>query len=242
MAAIDGKTVLVTGAASGLGKAWAEGFHADGAKVIAVDIQQKGLAPLADQGIVTIQTDVSKEDQVRRAVETAVGKTGRIDVLFNNAGHSLRSTLDEMATGAFEHLLAVHLFGVIYGMRHALPHMRRQNYGRIINTISRAAEVCGAGVSAYSAAKAGIWAASRSISREVERHDILINLLMPSPSNTAFWEQAMPQLQPPEATYPTALKLATFDETGPNGKVFLDGEEYDLFNSENHPHHDDEHH
>ena len=114
-------------------------------------------------------------------------------------------------------------------MRYALPHMQAAGYGRIINTISRAVEASGPRGAAYAAAKAAIWSATRSVAREFAEGDILINMLIPGPTNTAIWGRDMPQMQSAEVTYPTAKMLATLPVDGPRGKVFWDEKEYPLF-------------
>ena len=230
---LEDKTIVITGAASGLGRAWTEGFLKEGATVVAADINEKALGDLAGGKLHTIVTDVAREEQVKRMVAFAVERTGRIDVLFNNAGVAYQMTLEDAPDGAFEKHVAIHLFGCVNGMRAALPHMRRQNYGRIINTISRGAETDVPRTSAYAASKAAMWAASRVTAREVGDCDILVNLLVPGPTNTAIWGIPVPDLQPPEATYPTARMLATLPAGGPTGKVFWDEAEYPLFNPDN---------
>ena len=118
-------------------------------------------------------------------------------------------------------------------MRYAIPVMREQGHGRIINTISRNAETDVPTTSAYAAAKAGIWSASRVAAKEVADTDILINMLIPGPTNTKIWGKEMSHLQEPKETYPTAKKLVLLEQGGPNAKVFWDEKEYLMFNQEN---------
>ena len=227
------KTILITGAASGLGKAWSKKFSEEGARVFACDINEEGLTELKDLGIDTQVIDVSSASHVQSFVESAITDTGKIDVLFNNAGMGFGHKLDSFPDGAFEHHVSVHLFGTVYGMRYALPLMQRQGYGRIINTISRNAETNVEKTSAYSAAKAAIWSATRVAANENIDHNILINMIIPGPTNTNIWGKDMPHLQSPEDTYPTARLLACLEEGGPTGKVYWNEKEYPMFNQEN---------
>ncbi|MCZ6619085.1 MAG: SDR family NAD(P)-dependent oxidoreductase [Gammaproteobacteria bacterium] len=228
-----GKTILITGAASGLGRAWSEGFLAEGAMVVAADIDTIGLKSLKKIGAHCIETDVSNSKDVETMVDFAITATGRLDVLFNNAGVGFVTRIEDLRDDQFENHVAIHLFGTVNGMRYAIPHMRRAGYGRIVNTISRGAEFATARNSAYSAAKAAIWAATRSAAEEVEEANILINMLIPGPTNTAIWGRDMPDLQGPQVTYPTAKMLATLPADGPRGKVFWNEQEYRLFSPEN---------
>jgi NAD(P)-dependent dehydrogenase (short-subunit alcohol dehydrogenase family) len=227
------KTILITGAASGLGKAWSKKFSEEGARVFACDINEEGLTELKDLGIDTQVIDVSSASHVQSFLDSAITDTGKIDVLFNNAGMGFGYKLDSFPDGAFEHHVSVHLFGTVYGMRYALPVMQRQGYGRIINTISRNAETNVEGTSAYSAAKAAIWSATRVAAKENIDHNILINMIIPGPTNTNIWGKDMPHLQSPEDTYPTARLLACLEEGGPTGKVYWNEKEYPMFNQEN---------
>lgn len=230
---IEGKTIVITGAANGIGRAWAEMFKADGAEVIACDKDQNKLQELDKLGVTTVLADVSKPKEVESFIDLAINETGKIDALFNNAGMGFGSKLEDSPDGGFEHHVAVHLFGAVYGMRYAIPYMREQGYGRIINTISRNAETDVPTTSAYAAAKAGIWSASRVASKEVADTDILINMLIPGPTNTQIWGKEMSHLQDPEETYPTAKMLALLEKGGPSGKVFWDEKEYLMFGQEN---------
>ena len=154
------KTIVITGAGNGIGRAWALKFHQEKAHVVAADIDIKSLESLSDIGISTKNVDVRDSTQVRELITDTQSKTGRVDVLFNNAGIAFGPKLENARQGKFEDHIAVHLFGCIYGMRAAIPIMRYQAYGRIINTVSRNAEFDVPGTSAYSAAKSAIWAAS----------------------------------------------------------------------------------
>ncbi|MAI16579.1 MAG: hypothetical protein CMP94_04260 [Gammaproteobacteria bacterium] len=225
------KTILITGAASGLGRAWAQGFSADGATVIAADINGEGLVEVP--AALRITVDVSKADDVERMIATTVKQTGRIDILFNNAGLGFNKRLENSELGDFEQHVAVHLFAMVNAMRAAIPHMRAQNFGRIINTISRNAEYDTIGTSAYAAAKAGMWAASRVAAAELSDTNILINMLIPGPTRTAIWGKDMAHFQEPPATYPTARMLASFAKGGPSGKVFWNEAEYPMFQEGN---------
>lgn len=224
-----GTTIAITGAGSGLGKAWSRGFLADGASVIAADVDPTGLTELEALGAVAVVCDVADEAGVQAMIAAAVEHTGRLDALFNNAGFGMNRPFSEVPAGEFERHVAVHLYGMIYGMRHALPVMRRQGSGRIINTISRAAEFAAPRNAAYAAAKAGMWAATRSVCREVVEEDIRINMLIPGPTNTAIWGRDMPHMQSAEATYPTARLLATLPKGGAHGEVFWDEKPYPIF-------------
>ena len=223
------KTIVITGAASGLGKAWAKGFMADGAKVVATDINAEGLEELKALGAITLVCDVTNETDVKNSIETALSETGRLDVMFNNAGIGINRPFLEIPEDEFEKQIRIHLFGMVYGMRYALPVMLKQDYGRIVNTISRGAEFAAAKNGAYAAAKAGMWAATRSVCEEIQNKNILINMLIPGPTNTGIWGKDMPQMQSPDVTYPTAKMLATLPSGGPHGDVYWDEKPYPIF-------------
>ncbi|MCB1645032.1 MAG: SDR family oxidoreductase [Pseudomonadales bacterium] len=225
------KTIVITGAASGLGNAWAKGFLAEGAAVVAADIDADGLKELQAQGARTYVADVSAEQQVKDLIQFAVSETGRLDVLFNNAGFGNNKPFLDIPEGDFERHLAVHVNGALYGMRYAIPVMLQQGGGRIINTLSRAAEISGPRNAAYAAAKAALWSLSHSVAAELGSETLLINMLIPGPTNTAIWGRDMPQMQTAEVTYPTARMMATMADGGGSGKVYWDEQEYPLFRS-----------
>jgi NAD(P)-dependent dehydrogenase (short-subunit alcohol dehydrogenase family) len=222
-----GKVATITGAASGIGRAVALAFAAEGAKVVAADINADGLAEIESDSIAVITTDVTRDAEVRRMVDFCVERFGRMDILFNNAGLGLRTRIEDLPDGEFEQLVAVHLFGGLYGVRAGLRQMRAQGYGRIVNVVSRGAEAESPSWAAYGAAKAGLFALTRVAASECADVDILVNAMIPGPTRTAM--NRGPNLQAPEAVVPSALWLATLPAGGPTGKVFWNKTEYRLF-------------
>lgn len=232
MLGLEARTVLLTGAASGIGQALAHGFFDDDARVVAVDRNPPGLQSLAGRGALTLEVDVSRPDEVAGMVSFAVSETGRLDVLINNAGLGFAVELLDHAPDQFEELIRVNLFGPVYGMESALPRMREQGYGRIINVLSRAAEAGRPGFAAYGSSKAALWAVTRSVARENRDYDIKVNGLIPGPTKTAMNPRGE---QDPSAVYPTARMLATLPADGPSGRVFWGEKPYRLFDPANVP-------
>ncbi len=224
---LSGKVVVVTGAASGIGRAVATAFAAEGAHVVGADLDARGLAELEAAGVTAAPTDVRDAAAVRAVAAGAVDRYGRIDALFNNAGVGWRRRIEEMAEGDFEQMIAVHLFGAYHGLRAVLPVMRAQGYGRIVNTLSRGAEARAPTWAAYASAKAGMLALTRVAAAECEGADILVNGMIPGPTRSGM--MSGPNLQEPDAVVPSARWLATLPPGGPSGKVFWNMKEYRLF-------------
>jgi 3-oxoacyl-[acyl-carrier protein] reductase len=216
--------VLITGAASGIGRACAEGFVRDGDTVVGVDIDGDRLAHV--EGIDRVVADVADAQAVEAFVAGAVEHHGRLDVLCNNAGYALRRRVEDLQPDEWERLFAVHVLSALHAIRVAIPIMRAQGFGRIVNTVSRGGEVALPANSAYAVAKAALWTLTRSVATEVRDADILVNALIPGPTNTAIWGVDRPDLQPPEAVYPHLRYVATLPTGGPSGKVFWNSQEY----------------
>jgi 3-oxoacyl-[acyl-carrier protein] reductase len=223
----------ITGAASGIGRAIALGFAAQGARVVAADINSEGLAEIDGENIATVQTDVTIDTDVQRMFDVGVERFGRVDILFNNAGLAGHTRIEDMKDGEFERYVAIHLFGGLYGLRAGLKLMRAQGYGRIVNMISRGAESQNPGWASYAAAKSGLFALTRVAAAECADVDIRVNAMIPGPTRTNMNVganlRAGDSLQPPEAVVPSALWLATLPADGPTGKVFWNMKEYPLF-------------
>ena len=226
---LDGKVAVITGAASGIGRAIAVAFAAEGARVVGADLNAQGLRAIEGERIVAVPTDVTLESEVKSMVEMAVSRFGRIDVLFNNAGLGDYTPIESLEDGQFERIVRVHLFGGLYGLRAAMPVMRRQGHGRIVNTLSRGAETAAPCWAAYGSAKAGLFALTRVAAAECAGTDVLVNGMIPGPTRTGMMKGE--GLQEPEAVVPSALWLATLPAGGPSGKVFWNMQEYHLFAS-----------
>jgi NAD(P)-dependent dehydrogenase (short-subunit alcohol dehydrogenase family) len=226
---IAGRGIVVTGAASGIGRALAKSFAADRAVVVGVDRNAEGITALEAEGVIPLTGDVTEPTVLDEAAAIVARRAGHVDVLVNNAGFGLRRAIEDLTVGEFEGVYAVHVLASLYGIRSVVPHMRRQGSGRIVNVVSRAAEACQANNAAYASAKAALWAISRTAAAELGSSGILVNCLIPGMTNTGIWGRPRPELQDPGRVYPTALALATLPEGGPSGRVFWDLAEYPLF-------------
>ena len=174
--ASTGRGVVVTGGSSGIGRAIAEAFVANGDRVVVLD--------RAGTDIDAINVDVSQEDSVRAAFATARQRLGTIDVLVNSAGLLTESPLQDMTLAMWNETLSVDLTGVFLCCREVVGEMRQQKWGRIINIASQLAIKGGTGLSHYSAAKAGVVALTKSLALEVASDNVLVNSIAPGPIET----------------------------------------------------------
>jgi len=183
---LQGQVCVVTGASGGIGAASVERFQREGARVVGVD-----LAPGAP-GELSLQADVTDEQQVSELYSRVHGELGRIDVLFNNAGISpsddgsvLETTLD-----AWERVQQVNLQSVFLCCKHGIPHLLDGGGGSVINTASFVA-VMGAATSqiSYTASKGGVLALSRELGVEFARRGVRVNALCPGPVDTPLLQE-----------------------------------------------------
>jgi 3-oxoacyl-[acyl-carrier protein] reductase len=181
---LDGRRAIVTGAASGIGKASAELFAAEGAAVLAVDLPGKGLA--AGNRVHAFEADVSKDDAPAAIVAEAVKSLGGIDILFSNAGVSGRWTVEEMTDAQWDFVLAVNLRAPFRLARAALPELKKSKAGRIINTASVMTEGTDYGLAAYCASKAGVAGLTRTLALELGRFAITANYILPGAIRTGM--------------------------------------------------------
>jgi NAD(P)-dependent dehydrogenase (short-subunit alcohol dehydrogenase family) len=180
-----GKAVLVTGGATGIGRATALAFARQGASVAIGDIDERAsetarLINEAGGQAFFLPTDVRKADQVSALVDATVSAFGRLDCAFNNAG-ILPPTLPlaEMADDVFDDILAVDLLGVFLCMKYEIRHMLKAGGGAIVNTASIAGLVADPGMAPYVAAKHGVIGLTKAGALDYARHNIRINALAP---------------------------------------------------------------
>lgn len=190
MGTLDGKRALVTGAASGIGKAIATAFAAEGAHVAIVDrapkrAGHKVAASIEAKGgkAFAVETDISDETQVLKLFKAALRKLGGLDILVNNAGILIEKPLLETSAEDFDRLIGVNLRGAFLVGREGLRAMSAQGSGRVINIASELAYLGRENCSIYCASKGGVLSMTRSWAREFAPH-ILVNAIAPGPTDT----------------------------------------------------------
>ncbi len=182
---IAGKVVVITGASSGLGEATARLLSAEGASVVLGARRLDRLQSLADElkgrggKALAMATDVTHYDQIQELVDAAVTTFGRIDVLINNAGLMPHSPLERLRIDDWNRMIDVNIKGVLYGIAAALPHMKRQNAGHIINVSSVAGHKVHAGGAVYAATKHAVLALSEGLRQEVKPYNIRTTVISP---------------------------------------------------------------
>jgi NAD(P)-dependent dehydrogenase (short-subunit alcohol dehydrogenase family) len=190
MAELAGKVAIVTGGASGLGRAMVERFAAEGAKVVIADIDPEGggaLATALGDAAMFHRTDVTDPDDVQALVDATVERFGGLHVMVNNAGVAsamVRFLHDDLSD--FRRVVDINLYGALVGCQKAALHMQANGGGSIINTSSTAGLDAGAGLVTYRATKAAVIHASKSIALDVAQHGIRVNCLVPGQIRTAM--------------------------------------------------------
>jgi len=199
--AIDlaGRIAVVTGGAQGIGRAIAERFMASGATVAIWDrdhgLAEKTAAGLTVHGrIAAFAADVTRLRDVERARDATLAAFQRIDILVNNAGIAGPNTVTwEYPPEAWDEVLNINLTGAFTCCRAVVPHMIERGYGRIVNVASIAGKEGNPNASAYSAAKAGVIALTKSLGKELAAYDISVNCITPAAARTALFDQMSEQ-------------------------------------------------
>ncbi|GAA1544919.1 3-oxoacyl-ACP reductase [Dactylosporangium maewongense] len=187
-ARLQDRVAVITGAGSGIGLATARRFASEGAKVVVVDLNpDAGKAAAEEVGGEFVAADVSDEEQVRALFDGVAERHGRLDIAFNNAGISPPDDDSILDTGleAWERVLKVNTTSVYFCCKYAIPHMRAQGKGSIINTASFVA-LLGAATSqiAYTASKGAVLSMTRELGVQFAREGIRVNALCPGPIAT----------------------------------------------------------
>jgi 3-oxoacyl-[acyl-carrier protein] reductase len=195
MGKLDSRIAIVTGAASGLGRAIALLFAKEGADIAIIDLKAEAAEAVAREArdlgrrALAVAADVADETQVRQAMEIIVRELGEPDILVNNAGIDTTSIVEEMPTAMWDDMIRINLKSVFLCTRAVLPGMRRRRYGRIVNISSQLAHKGGAEMAHYAAAKAGILGFTRSLSYEIAKDNITVNAICPGPLDTELYRQ-----------------------------------------------------
>jgi len=194
---LKGRKAIVTGGAAGIGLAIAQRLAHSGAGVTLWDRDQRALAEAAhlftgDPHVEAV--DVSDDASVQRAVQSTLGKTQRIDILVCSAGITGPNTSTwEYPVDAWKQVLDVNLTGVFLCNRHVVPHMQKNDYGRIVNIASIAGKEGNPNAVAYSASKAGVISVTKSLGKELAKTGIRVNCVTPAAVKTGMFAQMTQQ-------------------------------------------------
>jgi NAD(P)-dependent dehydrogenase (short-subunit alcohol dehydrogenase family) len=181
------KTWFITGASSGFGRAFAEHALAQGHNVVATARQISALASIAaaaPERVLTLPLDVTRQSDADAAIKAAVARFGRIDVLINNAGYGLVGAFEETSDGELRALMDTNFFGAMNVTRAALPTLRAQKSGAIVNISSLGGQLSFAGFSAYSATKFAIEGVSEAMAQEMAPFGVKVLIVEPGQFRT----------------------------------------------------------
>jgi NAD(P)-dependent dehydrogenase (short-subunit alcohol dehydrogenase family) len=203
---LENKIAIVTGAASGIGKATALTMAREGAKVMCADVNGEGAdavaAQIADTGgeSESIRVDVALEDDVKRMVSETVAKWSRLDVLYNNAGIGTGMPVTQVTVEEWDRMMNINLRGVFLGTKHAIPEMLKNGGGSIINTASDAGLMGTPMLSTYCASKGGVVMFTKSVAVEWARMGIRCNCVCPGVIQTPILDPMIAMGQATGAT------------------------------------------
>jgi NAD(P)-dependent dehydrogenase (short-subunit alcohol dehydrogenase family) len=239
----QGKSVIVTGGASGIGKATANQFASDGASVVIADVNPEGQAVAQQIGQETqkevsfVQADVSKAEDANRLIQEVLHRHGQLDILHNNAGILVVGDVTTIPEADWDRCIDINLKSVYLVSRYAIPAMQQTNGGVIINTASTAGISGGGGYSVYGASKAAIILLTQCMALDFAKHNIRVNAVCPGPTATPMivssdadrqsalerWAQELPigRAGEPEDTAKAVAYLASDDASFVTGSAFV---------------------
>ncbi len=192
---LEDKSAIVTGAASGIGRATAQLFAAEGARVLAVDLADGALreAHGSDPNITTFAADIALDGSAEAIVAEAVSRFGGLDILVNNAGVSANVLAEIMPVEEWDRVFSVNIRGTFLLCKAAIPELRKHEAGRIVNVASVMAEHTDYGLSAYAASKAGVAGLTRTLALELGKFGITANYVLPGAIYTGMTRQNFDQ-------------------------------------------------
>lgn len=198
---LENKVAVVTGGAQGIGRATVEKFQIEGAKVALLDIDEARGAEAeatlggAEAGVVFLRCDITREAEIEAAIAATVERFGKLDILVNNAGVNTYFDATRMTEAEWDGVFAVDLKGAWLCAKHAIPHMRQQGGGSIVNIASLHAFMTTYGMFPYAAAKSGLVGMTRSMALDFGPEQIRVNAICPGWVRTQLVDEWL-QLQP----------------------------------------------
>lgn len=218
MGVLDGKIAIITGATSGIGERTAEVFIEEGATVVLSGRRAElgaAIAKRLGRNASFSRADMAEEADVRGLIEEAAARFGRIDVLFNNAGHGLPPfRIAETDMAEWDRMMTVHVRAVVLGMKYVAPIMQAQKSGSIITTASVAGYRAGGSSHVYSTAKAAVLHLTRGVAAELGEDGVRVNSISPGAIVTGIFGKGI-GLDPGVADRETAELSARFSKAQP---------------------------
>lgn len=189
---VTGRVIIVTGAASGIGKGIATRLAKDGARLVIADLDEAAAQTTAEElgsDALGVAVDVTDRTAVDAMTDAVMERYGRIDALVNNAGWDKAEPFLDSEVSTWERVIAINLYGPLHCSQSVVEKMVEQGHGTVVNIGSDAARVGSSGEAVYSACKGGIVAFTKTLAREVARHGVTANAVCPGPADTPLFEQ-----------------------------------------------------
>ncbi|HVY67748.1 MAG TPA: SDR family NAD(P)-dependent oxidoreductase [Patescibacteria group bacterium] len=190
---IKDKVIVITGASEGIGQATARVLAGAGAKVVLVARNKEKLDQLAAElpGSLAMPTDMRKALEVKRMIDETAAKFGRIDVLINNAGQGMSGPVENISLDDYREMMELNVYGVVCAMQAAIPHMRRQGGGMILNISSRVSKNYFPNLAAYASTKYALNALSLTARQELAADHIIVSVFHPKMTATDFGKNSL---------------------------------------------------
>ena len=196
---LQDRVAIITGASYGIGRAIAESLSKEGAKVAICARNQEQLDQAAQALGSDVLADMTQLADIEKLFAQTLERYGRIDILVNNAGGTHLSQLLDLPDEAWQENIDVNLFSVVRCSRLALPQMRQQHWGRIINISSIFGKQPGGGMIDYNATKAAVISLTKTLADELAKDNVLVNAVCPGPVRTPLWENAAKMINPEDS-------------------------------------------